>query len=162
MPRAGFVGDELGSSIIGSRLVRDIMNLCFLMEKRYAPYPKWFGTAYKRLSCAAEFELCLKQAATAQTWQERELALSTAYELLAKKHNRLGLTKLLPEHVSSFHDRPFKVIHGELFANALAELINKDVFGDVIDTIRLIGNIDQISDNTDMRGNIILAKKKLM
>jgi hypothetical protein len=47
MPRAGFVGDELGSALIGSRLVRDIMNLCFLLEKQYAPYPKWFGTAFQ-------------------------------------------------------------------------------------------------------------------
>ena len=49
MPRAGFVGDELGSALIGSRLVRGAMNLCFLMEKRYAPYAKWFGTAFKQL-----------------------------------------------------------------------------------------------------------------
>ena len=46
MGRAGFVGDELGSVIIASRLVRDIMRLCFLMERQYAPYPKWFGTAH--------------------------------------------------------------------------------------------------------------------
>ena len=54
MPRAGFVGDELGSALIGSRLVRDIMSLCFLMEKQYAPYPKWFGSAFKKLACAEE------------------------------------------------------------------------------------------------------------
>ena len=46
MGRAGMAGDELGSAIIGSRLVRDLMRLCFLMEKQYAPYPKWFGTAF--------------------------------------------------------------------------------------------------------------------
>ena len=51
-PHAGSVGDELGSALIGSRLVRDIMSLCFLMEKRYAPYAKWFGTAFLRLECA--------------------------------------------------------------------------------------------------------------
>src|SRR5207237_6360337 len=54
MPRAGYVGDELGSALIGSRLVRDIMNLCFLLEKQYAPYPKWFGTAFQRLHSAQE------------------------------------------------------------------------------------------------------------
>src|SRR5262249_43200317 len=30
--RTGQVGDELGSSIVASRLVRDLMRLCFLME----------------------------------------------------------------------------------------------------------------------------------
>jgi uncharacterized protein DUF4037 len=52
MPRAGYVGDELGSAIIGLRLVHDIIQLCFLMEKHYAPYPKWFGSAFKQLQCA--------------------------------------------------------------------------------------------------------------
>jgi uncharacterized protein DUF4037 len=52
MPRAGSVGDELGSVLIGARLVRDIMHLCFLFEKQYAPYPKWFGTAFRRLHSA--------------------------------------------------------------------------------------------------------------
>ena len=41
--RSGFVGDELGSSLIGSQLVSDLMRLCFLMERQYAPYSKWFG-----------------------------------------------------------------------------------------------------------------------
>src|SRR5262249_4453989 len=40
MGRAGLAGDEIGSALIASRLVRDIMRLCFLMEKQYAPYPK--------------------------------------------------------------------------------------------------------------------------
>lgn len=35
--RTGFVGDELGSTLIGSRLVHDLVRLCFLMERRYAP-----------------------------------------------------------------------------------------------------------------------------
>ena len=38
MGRAGLVGDELGSALIAARLVRDLMHLCFLMERRYAPY----------------------------------------------------------------------------------------------------------------------------
>ena len=52
MGRAGVVGDEVGSAIIASRLVRDLMGLCFLMERRYAPYAKWFGTAFNQLACA--------------------------------------------------------------------------------------------------------------
>jgi hypothetical protein len=165
MPRAGFVGDELGSALIGSRLVRDIMNLCFLMEKRYAPYPKWFGTAFKQLTCAAEFEPFLRQTQIAPTWQEREAALSGAYELLARKHNALGLTKPLPEQVSAFYDRPFKIIQGEAFVQAILEQItNPQVQHLAFKVIqfsdpgmpplikrRLIGNIDQFSDSTDLR-----------
>jgi Domain of unknown function (DUF4037) len=41
-------------ALIGARLVHDIMNLCFLLEKQYAPYPKWFGTAFQQLHSAKE------------------------------------------------------------------------------------------------------------
>ena len=51
-PRAGAIGDELGSSVIAGRLARSIILLCFLYERRYAPYPKWLGTAFAGLRCA--------------------------------------------------------------------------------------------------------------
>ena len=84
--RAGYMGDELGSSIIASRIVRDIMNLCFLMERKYAPYPKWFGTAFKELKCANELLPILLDVQSARTWKEREEELCKAYELIARKH----------------------------------------------------------------------------
>ena len=50
--RCGDVGDELGSMIIAARQVKNLMRLCFLMERKYAPYTKWFGTAFSRLAGA--------------------------------------------------------------------------------------------------------------
>ncbi|MBU1307062.1 MAG: DUF4037 domain-containing protein, partial [Alphaproteobacteria bacterium] len=41
--RAGMVGDDLGSRIIAARLAHDVMSMGFLLERRYAPYAKWFG-----------------------------------------------------------------------------------------------------------------------
>lgn len=41
--RAGYVGDELGSSVVASIIVKDIMLLSFLIERKYAPYSKWLG-----------------------------------------------------------------------------------------------------------------------
>ena len=70
MPRAGFVGDELGSSLIAARLVRDVMLLCFLMERQYAPYAKWFGTAFMRLQAGPELAPLLHQALRAETYQD--------------------------------------------------------------------------------------------
>jgi len=49
MGRAGLVGDDIGSALIAARLVRDVMRLAFLMERRYPPYAKWFGTAFTGL-----------------------------------------------------------------------------------------------------------------
>jgi len=149
MPRAGFVGDELGSAVIGARLVRDIMNLCFLMERQYAPYPKWFGSAFRQLSCAADLAPILWRAQQAATWQVRETALGEAYETLARWHNHLGITEPLPEKVSNFHSRPFQVIHGDRFANALREQIADPAVRKIAER-GLLGSINQFSDSTDL------------
>jgi hypothetical protein len=154
MPRAGYVGDELGSTIMGSRLVRDVMSLCFLMERQYAPYPKWFGTAFKQLNCAPKLTPMLWRAQQASTWQDRETALGEARLYLARWHNHLGITKALPETLSSFFGRPFQVIWGGQFA----EEICKQIADPEIQRIAhkgLIGGIDQFSDSTDLRSNVV-------
>src|SRR5512139_2209608 len=87
MGRAGYVGDEMGAALIGARLVRDVMRLCFLMEQQFAPYPKWFGTAFMRLSAGSELAPILQRALQAETYQERGEALAAAYEHIAAKHN---------------------------------------------------------------------------
>jgi hypothetical protein len=126
------------------------MSLCFLMEKQYAPYPKWFGTAFKQLRCAKQFLPILWRAHNTPTWQERETALCEAYILLARLHNALGVTEALPETVAPFFGRPFKVIEGDIFAQALVtQIIDPQV--QHIASRRLIGSIDQFSNNTDLR-----------
>ncbi|GHO46628.1 DUF4037 domain-containing protein [Ktedonospora formicarum] len=151
MARSGYVGDELGSTLIGTRLIRDVMNLGFLMEKHYAPYAKWFGTAFKRLQCAPELSPLLWQAQQAVSWRERAEALARAYEQMARMHNALGITNALPEHCSDFYDRPFPVIHGEIFARSLVEQISDPEMKRIAEKC-LIGNINQWSDNTDIEG----------
>ena len=74
-----------------------------------------------------------------------------AYEVLARMQNELQVCRTLPITVSLFYDRPFPVIHGELFTRALVEQIT-DPAVQRIAKWRLIGNINQWSDNTDMEG----------
>ena len=117
--RTGNVGDELGSQIIAARLVRALMKLCFLMERQYAPYSKWFGTAFARLPCAPRLAPTFQNALRAQSWRERERYLSRAYSMVAEMHNTLGITKPYPTKVSPFYTRPYKVIHSERFADEI-------------------------------------------
>ncbi len=149
MGRAGSVGDEIGSAVIGARLVRDVMRLCFLMERQYAPYPKWFGTAFQQLNSAARLTSILQQALAARTWQEREEPLCAAFEYLAARHNQLSITAALPEKPASFFGRPFRVIWGGNFSDAICARITDPA---VLRLARLplIGSIDQFSDNTDL------------
>jgi hypothetical protein len=149
MGRAGSVGDEIGSALIGARLVRDLMRLCFLMERAYAPYPKWFGTAFARLACAAALSPSLRAALAAETWRERERHLARAYGRVASMHNALGLTDPLPTEPRDFFGRPFRVIGLHGFSAALLSRIDD---GRVrrIAARRPIGGIDTFSDSTDL------------
>ncbi|GLV60381.1 hypothetical protein KDH_72010 [Dictyobacter sp. S3.2.2.5] len=151
MPRAGSVGDELGSAIIASRLVRDIINLCFLQERQYAPYAKWFGTLFRQLSSAQELEPLLWRVQQAGHWQERAQTLARAYEILARRQNALQLCPALPEKASNFHERPFPVINAETIARTLLEQISDPEIKHIAEQ-PLIGNINQWSDNTDIEG----------
>jgi hypothetical protein len=149
MGRAGMAGDELGSALIGARLVRDVMRLCFLMEKTYAPYAKWFGSAFKRLACARELWPILLGACHAETWQMRENYLVQAYEGIAACHNALGLTEPMPEKVKRFHGRPFRVIAQHGFAAALLGKIEDPQVRRIAER-PLVGSVDLFSDNVDL------------
>jgi hypothetical protein len=160
MPRAGFVGDETGSAVIGARLVQDVMRLCFLMEKQYAPYPKWFGTAFKKLRCAADLAPVLWKTLQSSNWQERGSALGEAYEYLAHMHNSLGITRQLSATVTNFYSRPFQVIHGGVFASAIQERIADPEVAQIA-ARGLIGGIDQFSDSTQLRSNMEVWRQAL-
>lgn len=149
MGRAGLVGDELGSALIGSRLVRDVMRLCFLMERQYAPYAKWFGTAFAQLESAAALTDMLKAVQKADTWQERDRWLGEAYRVAAGRHNRLGLTELMPERPIQFFGRPFRVMALHGFADALLRSVRDSEVAQLAER-RPIGSIDQFSDSTDL------------
>jgi hypothetical protein len=158
--RAGIVGDDIGSYIIASRLVRDIMRLAFLMEKTYPPYAKWFGTAFGKLKCAKMLQPVLKDVLGFSTWMQRDARLAKAYKYLADMHNALGITPVLSSKPSRFWGRPFTVIHGERFADALLKSIHDETVKAIAGK-RPIGNIDMISDNTDLLEDPIRRKALL-
>lgn len=162
MGRAGQVGDELGSALIGARLVRDIMRLCFMMERTYAPYPKWFGSAFRRLRSGGELYPLLQQVLAAPSWQIREALLGSAYETIARMHNGLQVTPPLPEHTRQFFGRPFRVIALHGYAEALCASI-QDPQVKALAGEPLIGSIDLISDNVDFvtNGRFRFALRKL-
>jgi hypothetical protein len=149
--RAGTVGDELGSHVIASRLARDVMTLGFLMERQYAPYSKWFGTAFSRLACAERLSSPLWAAMLAEDWPTREGHLARAYELLARMHNALDITPPVITKVSSFWGRPFQVIHGEAIADVIRAQIQDE---DVRRIPTAAGSVDQFSDSTDILSDI--------
>lgn len=145
--RTASVGDEIGSQVLAAGLVRHLMRLSFLQEQCYAPYSKWFGTAFSQLPIAAALSPHLAGALAAQTYPEREVHLVNAYRVVAEKHNALGLTAPLETEASHFWGRPFRVIHAERFAEAIMPLIQDEA---VRALPPFIGGIDQWVDSTDV------------
>lgn len=108
-------GDELGSRLVTSQLVERLMRLCFLIERRYAPYAKWFGTAFKRLACYHRIGPLLDGILTAPTYPKREPFLIRAYTLAAEMHNALQITPPLETRTRTYSGwHAFNAGKGEL------------------------------------------------
>lgn len=145
--RTGEVGDELGSAIIAADLIRDLMRLAFLIERTYAPYAKWLGTAFSRLVSAPSLAPHFARTLRATTWQERQQSLAPAYELVASMQNNLGLTEPISIKTTFYYDRPFIVIYGERFADALEATIAD---GRIRAFPKQIGSVDHWVNSTDI------------
>ncbi len=145
--RTAEVGDEIGSRMLTARMVQAVMHLCFMMEQRYTPYSKWFGTGFKRLETAALIEPNLVGALEATDFHMREQYLCRAYEICAWKFNSLDLIPQVPGRVTFFHDRPFKVIHGGEIADKIMQAIPDERIRSLPG---LVGSVNQLSDSTDV------------
>jgi Domain of unknown function (DUF4037) len=143
--RTGASGDELGSRVIAASLVRDLMRLALLQERRYPPYAKWLGSAYGALERSEASALLRSLAAT--DWRSREDALVEVYEAVALRHNELGITDAVEPTVRPFWGRPFRVLFADRFVDALRAAISDE---DVRMLDHVAGSIDAVSDNVDL------------
>jgi hypothetical protein len=156
--RAWLTGQDIGGSIIASRLVSDIMQLGFLLEKKYAPYAKWQEKSFAKLNCSRALMPYLSRIVNSTDSKSRQQNLCKAFETLASMHNDLSITKPINPECREFHDRPFKAIHGGQIAATIVNAINDIEMRDILKK-GLIGNIDQISDNTEVLENASLRRK---
>jgi Domain of unknown function (DUF4037) len=148
--RCAEVGDDLGSAIVAGRLVRDVVRLVLLMQRRYPPYSKWLGTAFARTPAAAAMLPALTGALAAASWPAREDGLCASYEAAARLHNELGLTAPVNPAVGpTFWHRPFRVLGAGRFAAAL----RADIADPVLRDLPPVGAVDQFTDSTDALGD---------
>ena len=153
--RTAEVGDVLGSQIVTARLVRDVMKLAFLIERRYAPYSKWFGSEFDALGASRELAPLLRAAVEARTHEEREAALVGAYGFCAERTNALALCEPVDPSPRVFHTRPFAVIG----AKRIVESLRDSITDPVIRALPAIGTIDQWSDNVDLLTTSALTRR---
>lgn len=159
--RTGGVGDDLGSALETARVARDLVRIAFLVERRWAPYTKWLGTAFSRLPIAERVGPHLSAAVHADDWRERESALCAAQRELAVETNRLGLAAEVDPEPRQFFNRDIQVLFAARFTIALAEAVTDPEVRTLIDgtglRVRdeggipmLPGTIDQAVDCVDI------------
>lgn len=89
--RAASRDDNAGAAIITARLAESVMRLGFYLERRYAPYAKWFGTAFRRLACAERLYNPIARAVAAASLDERDHAWTAVLAALLELHEQHGL-----------------------------------------------------------------------
>ena len=141
--RTAEVGDDLGSAVTAARQVRELMRLALLLDRRYAPYQKWLGTAFAHLRHDDDLPARLSRAVHGD---RREDALAAAYTALAARHNRTSLTAPLPTTTGPYYDRPADVLMADRFTEACLATVTDPL----LRRLPLIGAIDHHTDNTDV------------
>ncbi|GIJ65529.1 DUF4037 domain-containing protein [Virgisporangium ochraceum] len=146
--RTGARGDDLGSRILATRLVRDLMRLAFLIEREWAPYGKWFGRAFRDLRLGASVHNGLEAVLSASRWRDREAALVAAAGVLAAATNDLRLCEPVEATPRPFHDRDIRVLGAGRLTGALAAAITDPDVRALL--ARPVGTVDQAVDSTDI------------
>lgn len=155
--RCGDVGDELGSRLVAARIAERLMHLGFLYCRQYAPYSKWFGTAFQKLPLPAELGEALRRALGADSLDEREQALVRAEGLVAAIHNQTGLTPPVNTRVETYFDRKILTIHPDRIAGALeATLQDTELAG-----IPLIGTLSEVENFTVISNHAVHRRRVL-
>ena len=144
--RTAEVGDDLGSAVVAARLVREIMRLCLLLDRRYAPYSKWLGTAFAQVPSSTTLSMVLRAAVHAADAAGREGALVAAYRDVAGRHNASGVTPPVDPEIRLYHGRPYRVLGADRFAAACVETV-RDPW---LRAQPLVGGVDHFADSTDV------------
>ena len=153
--RCGDVGDELGSMVIAARQVKNLMRLCFYIERKYAPYSKWFGKAFANLQCGPELSPIFREVLLSSTWKEREAQLARAYAVIARMHNTLGITRPIAEEVSNYFSRPYLILEAP---ELVRDIINNFTDEEVKAIKHPFGSVNQFVDSTNQVSNNNLAR----
>jgi hypothetical protein len=153
--RTGDLGDDIGSWIIAARLTRELILLSFLYARRYAPYSKWLGSAFARLPIAADLLPHMQKLTTAADWHQREEHLCVLYSRMAAQHNAAGITEPLSTATQGYFGRPYQVLFGGRFAEAISATISDPSLRNLSE----IGATDQFTDNVAIHSNARLSAK---
>jgi len=154
--RCANVGDEIGSALICGRIAERLMRLAFLYCKKYAPYSKWFGTAFSRLPISDDLKNALLKAVTASDIETRENEIIRAQLLTVDLHNKTGITEFIDVEIDDdFLRRGIKSIHAYKIANTVQAKLK----GTGLEKYPLIGSFNGVAEMNDLWDFLPLMRK---
>ncbi|WP_251151786.1 DUF4037 domain-containing protein [Cellulosimicrobium sp. Marseille-Q4280] len=142
--RTGDRGDDLGSRVVAARLVRVAMHLGFLLECRWPPYAKWFGTLFAQLPRAGALAPALRATLAAEDWRAREAAICRAVEGLHALQAEVGLP-VAESALGPFWGRPYRGV------GPVPEAVTASVVDPEVRALPLgVGSVEQWVDDVDV------------
>ena len=147
--RCADVGDNIGSALVCGRIAERLMRLAFLYCKKYAPYSKWFGTAFSELPISAELKDALAKAVMASDIETREDEIIRAQLLTADLHNKANITDAVNVKVdNNYLGRGIKAIYAEKIADAVKAKLQETGLEKYpfIGSFNAVANLDELWD----------------
>ena len=142
--------------VIAARQVKNLMHLCFMMEHKYAPYSKWFGTAFSQLDCAQRLSPIFKAVLQAREWEQRQIHLAQAYEVIASIHNALNVTIPLEEKAAQYFNRPYLVVGDDRYVDEILNAITSEELKNIKGGF---GSVNQLIDSGEQLDHRLLCQK---
>jgi hypothetical protein len=115
-------GSVWGARCITGRIVTALLKVCFLMERRYVPYGKWFPMAFESLKCSARVKP-MAEAALSSPQKAIEENLCHLYEKVVELNNKSPDLPLLSNRIRNYYNRPYKVIFAETIRKTFMDSI---------------------------------------
>lgn len=142
-------GDDLGARIIAGRIAHRLMHLAFLYERRFAPYSKWFGTAFRELAAYPTLAPILSRALRAHDPEERAHSIAQAQAIMIEAHNASGLTPAIDSSIHPYFTRDIEVAASDAVAEAIRVRIEDLALRALppIGALSSVGNLTGLCEN---------------
>lgn len=121
--RVAIAGDEFGSRLIANQVVMEIINMMFLLERKYMPYLKWRGRALRDLANGPRLVEIVEKIHGSKSWKERQRLINRGHMLLGEVFNSLEVAPAIPLQETSFNERAYNVVDLGPFAKASFDAI---------------------------------------
>ena len=119
--RCAALDDFIGLKLNSGRIVNYLIKILFYLEKKYIPYSKWFGSAFKKLEAYDEIAPLVKEILSENVPAQIEEKLCLLYTFVVGRHNATEGLPRLHNAVRNYFGRPYRVIFAETI---ITELMN--------------------------------------